>query len=254
MNHPTNAVELSAHAKSEGLTIQKAFEAAATRSIDKESLAVMKELLAMDAEQQFTAAFVALQKDLPTIVASTVVKNRGAYEKFEDIMHAIGPILNRHGFTVSFSNSFDDRRVIETCHLRYGRHTRSNSFAVRVGRGDDDTQSDLRAATSAKRLALCNALNLVIRQASIDNPENDASLEGDPNAFVTPDQAFELERRAKEVNADIKAFMAFARASKFAEIPAQMYPELDRMLARKEGRSALSEIKPITTPLAKFKP
>jgi hypothetical protein len=218
----------------EGITIQKAFEAAATKALDKESLAVMKELLAMDAEQRFTRAFAGLQGELPTIVASTLVKNRGAYEKFEDIMRVVGPLLTKHGFTISFSNDFADGRVLERCHLSFGGHTRTNSFAVRVGRGDDATQQDLRAATTAKRLALCNALNLVIRQNTIDNPDNDAGLEGDPNAKVTTEQADELERRAQLTNSDIPAFLKYAKVTKFADIPARLYNDLSALLRRKE--------------------
>jgi hypothetical protein len=215
------------------ITIRQAFEAAASRSLDKESLAVMKELLSMDAERKFNAAFVALQGDMPTITAKTVIQNRGKYEKFEDIMAVVGPLLYRHGFTISFSNDFREGRVLETCHLSFGGHTRSNTFAVRVGRGDDDTQKDCKAATTAKRLALCNALNIVIKQ-DMQTDEQDASIEGDPNAKVSEAQAEELEHRAKMVNADIQAMLKYAKVARFADIPARLYVELDQLLGRKE--------------------
>lgn len=215
------------------ITIRQAFDAAATKQLDEKSLAVMEKLLAMDAERRFTLAFAALQKELPTITATTVIQNRGKYEKFEDIMKVVGPILTRHGFTMSFSNDYKDGRVIETCHLSFGGHTRSNAFGVRVGRGDDDTQKDLKAATTAKRLALCNALNIVITQ-DIQTTENDASIEGDPNAKVTQKQADELYDRAKLVNADITALLKYAKVAKFSEIPARLYTELDQLLSRKE--------------------
>ena len=216
-----------------GITIAMAFEAAVSKKLDKESLEVLKHLVAMDAERKFNAAFVELQADLPTITASTIIPNRGKYEKFEDIMRVVGPILFRHQFTVSFANDFRDGRVLETCHLSHGGHTRSNTFAVRVGRGDDDTQKDCKAATTAKRLALCNALNIVIKQ-DMQTTENDASLEGDPNATITSEQADELERRSQLTNSDIPAFLKYAKVTKFADIPARLYAELDRMLARKE--------------------
>jgi hypothetical protein len=217
------------------ITIEAAFEAAVSKKLDKESLEVLKSLVAMSAEQKFNEAFVQLQGDLPTIAASTVIPNRGKYEKFEDIMHVVGPLLYKHGFTVSFSNDFRDGRVLETCHLSHGGHTRSNTFAVRVGRGDDDTQKDCKAATTAKRLALCNALNIVIKQ-DCQNSDDDAGIEGDPHAKVTPEQADELEHRAQMVNADIPAFLKYAKVTKFADIPKRLYAELDALLKRKEGR------------------
>jgi len=190
------------------------------------------------AQKEFAAAFVALQSEMPTIVAKTIIPNRGKYERYEDLMEVIGPLLSRHNFTVSFSMDFKDNRILETCHLRHnghhGSHTQSNSFAVRAGRADSDTQSDCKAATTAKRNAFCNALNIVIRQ-DILNEEHDAGMEGDPNAKLSPQQAEELEHRVQMSNSNIAAFLKFAGATKFSEIRAAKYDELDAMLRRKEN-------------------
>lgn len=205
-----------------------------TGDLTPEKLGMLKELVAMDAARQFTAAFNALQAEMPTIVASTPIQNRGKYEKFEDVMRQIAPLLTKHGFTVSFNQDFEQTRVIETCHLSHvGGHSRSSSFAVRVSKADSETQSDVKAATTAKRKALQDALNIVIRQ-DVLNEENDAGLEGDPNAFVTAEQADELEGRTKMTNSNIPAFLNLAGAKKFAEIPANRYAELDGLLRRKE--------------------
>lgn len=221
---------------SQALSIEQVFQAVIDKQISPENVAVMRELLAMSAERKFAEAFSALQADLPTIVATSIIPNRGKYERFEDVMRQIGPALTKHGFSVSFSNDFKENRILETCHLTHiGGHTRSNSFAVRVGKGDSDTQADCKAATTAKRNALCNALNIVIRQDVLDE-EHDATIEGDPNAFVTPEIADEIERRVKLTNSNVPAFLQFAGAKKFAEIPANRYAEIDAMLRIKEGK------------------
>lgn len=217
------------------LSLESAFRAVVDGTIKAEHVAVMKELLAMDAERKFNSAFVSLQADLPTIVATTVITNRGKYERFEDIMRVVGPLLTKHGFTVSFSQDFKENRIVETCTLSHAAgHSRPNSFAVRAGKADSDTQADCKASTTAKRNALCNALNIVIRQDVLLNEDADASIEGNPNAFLTPDQAFEIERRVKETNSIVPAFLRFAGAATFKEIPANKYAELDSMLRRKE--------------------
>jgi hypothetical protein len=220
-----------------GLTIRDAYEAATSGKLNAESVAVLERLLALDATKQFTTAFVALQAELPVITAKSVIPNRGKYEKFEDIMHVISPLLTKHGFTVSFSQDFKENRILEICTLSHAAgHSRSNSFAVRAGgRSDSETQADCKASTTAKRNALCNALNIVIRQDCL-NEENDASIEGDPNAKVTPAQAQELERRVKETNSDVAAFLRFAQSKSFAEIPANRYAELDAFMRRKESK------------------
>ncbi len=150
-------------------------------------------------------------------------------------MGIVAPVLAKHGFSVAFRQDIANERIVATCTVMHaGGHSRSNPFAVRSGgRADSDTQADCKASTTAKRNALCNALNIVITQ-DILTAEHDASIEGDPNAKITPDQADELERRCQETNSNVKAFLQFASADKFSNIPAHKYEELDLMLQRKE--------------------
>ena len=218
-----------------GITIEQAFEAARSKTLDKESLQVMKDLLAMDAERKFTSSFVQLQSELPVIVAKSIIPNRGKYEKFEDIMGVVQPILQRHGFCVSFSQEQKDGRVIATCHLMHiSGHTSSKAFAVRTGgRSDSETQADCKASTTAKRNSLILSLNLTIRQDCL-NSDEDVSIEGDPNATVTQEQADELEHRVKMLTRDTTKFLAYSKAKTFAEIPARLYAELDAQLSRLE--------------------
>ena len=218
-----------------GITIEQAFNAAATKALDKDSLEVMKQLLAMDSERKFNMAFVAMQAEMPVIVATSIIPNRGKYERYEDILRKVSPIMSRHGFSVSFSQDVSENRIVETCKLMHiGGHSQSNSFAVRAGgKADSDTQADCKASTTAKRNAFCNALNIVIAQ-DIFTAENDAAIEGDPNAKITPEQADELERRVHETNSNVPAFLKFAGAANFDSIPAHKYEEMNLMLQRKE--------------------
>lgn len=189
---------------------------------------------ARNAEKDFIAAFNRLQQKLPTIVAKTVIPNRGKYQRFEDVMEEIGPLLQSEGFTVSFSQDFKDNRIIVTCHLAHvGGHSRSNPYAVRVsGKADSETQADTKASTTAKRNSLLQALNVVIRQDCLSG-DDDASLEG---GSVTPEQADELERRVKETNSNVNAFLKFAQAASFKDIPAKKYLILDDFLRQKERK------------------
>lgn len=202
--------------------------------VTNEKLAMIKDLVAMDAERKFTMAFVALQKDLPVIVAQTVIPNRGKYERFEDVMDQIQPVLTRHHFTVSFEQHADDKRVTAVCHLRHsGGHATKTPYSVRTsGKADSETQADVKAATTAMRKALQLALNIVIRQDCL-NEETDPRLEG---GFVTEEQADELEQRVALLGdrVDREAFFKFAGAKRFREIPAGRYDTVDQMLRRKE--------------------
>ena len=222
----------------QGISIASAYEAVMSKDLDSEKLAVLKQLLAMNAEQQFNAAFVAMQSELPVIVAESAIPNRGKYQRYEDIMQkdGVAKILSKHGFCVAFEQDYKENRVTVTCILRHiGGHSHRTPFTVRVGgKADSDTQSDCKASTTAKRNALCQALNITIRQDVLMDEENDSTLIGNQSDVVTPQQADELERRCHETNSNVIAFLKFAGSDKFANIPAKKYDDLDAMLRIKE--------------------
>ena len=218
--------------------VAQMIEAVIAKGVTSENVAVMERLVELyermqlkDAEKQFNAAFVALQADLPVIVASTIIPNRGKYERFEDVMRVVGPLLVKHGFTVSFSMDFKDTRILETCHLKHvGGHSQSNSFAVRSGRADTDTQADCKAATTAKRNALLNCLNVVIRQDVMQDEGSDARNEG---SVITKEQAAFLKQEVVATGSDESAFLRFAGAEKYEEILSGKYEVLASALSKK---------------------
>ncbi len=200
-------------------------------ALDKLSDLYLK-LQANDAEKQFVAAFNALQSEMPVIVASTVIPNRGKYERFEDVMRIVSPLLAKHGFSVSFSMDFMENRILETCYLKHvGGHSQANSFAVRAGgKADSDTQADCKAATTAKRNALLNCLNIVIRQDVMIDEEHDAAIEGGP---ISRDQVQVLNELLKETGSDTAKFLAMAGVEKVEEIRTGNYGVLFRALNMK---------------------
>lgn len=214
------------------LNLQSIADRILSGDLTNEKLTMIKDLVAMDAERKFAVAFNAMQAELPVIVASSVIPNRGRYERFEDVMRQIQPFLTKHGFTVSFSNDFRDGRIIETCTLKHiGGHSQSNNFAVRVsGKADSETQADCKAATTAKRNSLLNALNIVIRQDCLSS-DNDASIEG---GNITESQADELERRVALLNQSHPAFLKWLQVAKYADIPSGKYQMADDFLKKKE--------------------
>ena len=196
-----------------------------------------------DAEREFNAAFERFQDEKPVIVASTPIKNRGAYEKYEDIMQKCGveKLLTKNGFTVSFDQSAAADRITVTCTLAHRRgHKISKSYSTRTKPADNLTQSDSMATTTAKRNSLCLALNIVIRQDALQDEDNDASLVGNQSDVVAPEQADELERRVALLNftpPQVSSFLKFyggETCKKYAEIPASKYGSADTFLAGKE--------------------
>lgn len=218
------------------------------RGITAENVAAFEKMVGLyeriqdkEAEKQFAAAFASMQSEMPVIRAMRPVPNndgsiRYLFAPYEDVMEQVKPLLQKHGFTITFSMGFTEGRVIQTCTLQHiGGHSRSNQFMARIGKGppgSTETQGDGAASTYAKRFALCDALNIVIDR---DNDgRGDARAEGE---LISPEQAQYLKEQVKEVGFKEESFMRLAGVSKYEMIGTGKYDVLINAIEMKR-RSA----------------
>lgn len=222
-------------------TVADMLQAVIERGVTGDNVAAMKELVGLyermedrNAEKSFAAAFKALQSEMKGVKAMKPVPNndgttRYKFAPYEDIMAQVRPMLEKHGFTVTFSTDFAEGRLIKSCTLQHiGGHSKTNKFAVRIGSGPPkatESQADGAASTYAKRFALCDCLNILIET------DTDARAEG---ATITKEQAEDLRRRVRETASDEAAFLKFAGAASFEAIMDGKYSSLDAALRRKE--------------------
>jgi hypothetical protein len=188
-----------------------------------------------NAEREFNTAFVKLQSELPVIVASSVIPNRGRYERYEDVWRQVSPMLNANGFSVSYSQAADEKRITVTCKLSHiSGYSQPTSFSVRLGgRADSETQADCKASTTAKRNALLQALNIVIRQDFYQSDEADSAMEG---SFITASQAADLRALCEETKSDKRKFLEFAGAETFETIMSSRLTDITDTLNRKRAK------------------
>lgn len=196
-----------------------------------ERLVALKERMDdKQAEREFAVAFADLQTELPRIAARGKA-DRYSYMKYEDIMAEILPLLNKHGFSVTFSTKVEDARITQFCTVTHRNgHSRVNQYAVRLSNrtpGLNECQQDGLAGTYAKRYALCNAFNITVET---DTDGTDARNEGAP---ITEDQALYLRELVRDTKSDEAAFLKFAGASKYEEIGAARYDQLAAVLHKK---------------------
>ncbi len=190
---------------------------------------------AKNAEREFAADLVALQGDTIRVQAtkSVDVKNgvpRYTFAPYEEIMRIVQPMLTRHGFSVTFDTKIEGDRLYSVCTLTHkAGHSRSNQFAVRFTTppGSSSAQGDMSTKSYAKRGALCDALNISIEH------DDDARMIGKP---IGQALALDLEDRVRKVGADENAFLKYAGAKTYAEIPEERWPVLDELLKRKESK------------------
>lgn len=223
------------------------------KGVTAENVAVMEQLVglyermeAKNAEKAFNSAFVALQHEMPNVKAMQPVPNndgtiRYTFAPYEDIMEQVQPFLNRHGFTISFSTKYDTTRVVKVCTLRHtSGHSVTNEFAVRIGKGppgSSEAQADGAAGTYAKRMALADALNIVVEK------DSDARIEG---GKISNQNAAALRKRVKATGSDEAAFLRYAQSpiadsatdadvvAAYESIPESMFRQLDESLKKKE--------------------
>jgi hypothetical protein len=191
---------------------------------------------ANNAAAAFAEAMCALQQALPRVVATRCINSkdgtvRSRFADYSDIMDKVGPLLVSHGFSVSYDMVCDDKRVTAICKLAHvGGHVRENRSSIRVGSGPpgcSEAQSDGSARAYARRLALCDALNIVI------DKDTDARIEG---ACITEELAISLEERLQATAGNRDAFLRVAGVSRFTEIPETKYAVLDALLKEKERK------------------
>ncbi len=194
------------------------------------------------AERQFNAAFVNLQKEMPTVHADKMVTGTNGvvmyrYASAEEIHNQIQPYLIANGFSVSSSQKMEGDRVTATATLMHtSGHSKPSEFTSRIGKGApgmNETKCDLATSTIAEREALCNLLNI-----PRSSREDDARMIGSP---IGSEMAEDLRIRVQQVGADKFAFLKFAGAATFEEISDERWPVLDELLKRKEAAKAARE-------------
>lgn len=226
------------------IPVARLIQAVIEKAMTAESVGVVERLVALHermdaraAERLFAAAFVALQSELSPVAASKAVPNndgsiRYKFAPFEDIMEHARPLLQKNGFTVTFSMSFSDGRIIQKCTLQHvGGHSRTNEFAARIGKGppgSSEAQGDGAASTYAKRFAFCNALNIVTDTDT--DGALDAKAEGE---LISSDKIQFLTEQLKETGGSLPLLLKMAGVEKLEEIRNGSYPVLVRALQMK---------------------
>jgi len=220
-------------------------QSAIEHGITADSVAVVERLATMcreqraeDARNAFNRAFFQLKREMPVVDADKEVKTKGGSVAFvyaapEEIKNMLEPLCSKHGFCIMGGQVLaNGEATVALTLIHESGHSESRSFTVRVSPGNQlmsPSQCDAAAASVAERHCLIKMFQLRTRIRESDDPRN-------VGESVTQEQADELERRAKETNSNIPAFLMFAgsKTGKFADIPSNRFDECDRMLAIKE--------------------
>lgn len=201
---------------------------------------LQERILDRQSAQEFAAALVDLQAEMPVVKAIKAVPNndgtvRYRYAPYEEIMSQARPFLTKHRFSLGFDTEVADGRVTSICHLTHASgHSKPTRYAVRIGGGppkSSESQQDGAAYTYAKRGALCAALNIVVEAPDSDDAKN----EGAP---ISGEQSEYLRRLVKDTKSNETNFLAFANAKTYEEISETRFSDLEALLLKRKRAMA----------------
>lgn len=155
--------------------------------IDKmERLLQMQErVLDRQAAADYSAAMAGMQTEIPSI-AERGKTNNGRYATLEDIVDTVRPIMQKHGFAVSFRIKTIDKGVEITGVLMHrGGHREETSMLLPADTSGNKNAVQAFGSTVSygKRYVLCSLLNITTRGQ--DDDGNAAA----PVKTVSPAQA-----------------------------------------------------------------
>ncbi len=192
------------------------FERLATnKDVDVEKLdrliAMQERIIAHNARSEYYAAFAAMQGDLPAVTERGEIAVNGVvrskYARNEDIQDAIRPILQKHGFALSFRNEFKDGLVTITGILAHrSGHAEQDQFVAKAD--DSGSKNAIQALGSTRsygqRYTTIALLNIATRGEDDDGRRSDkASKPTAPEGYDA--WLIELTAVADEGEAALKA-------------------------------------------------
>jgi len=159
-------------------------------------VSLQERILDRNAESEFWAAFAAMQPELPSVSEHGQIivdgQNRGNYSKEEDIQRVVLPVLNRHGFSLSFRTEYPNDREMEIVGVLAHRNGHRETDRFRCEADKSGKKNDVQAKGSTRsygrRYTTLSLLNIITGGQDDDgrasaNPK--ASTTQEPDGFQT---------------------------------------------------------------------
>ncbi|WP_072389783.1 ERF family protein [Hyphomicrobium sp. CS1GBMeth3] len=198
---------------------------------------------AEQAKKAFTAAMIDCQAEMEPIRRDAENKQtKSKYATYAALDRAIRPIYTRHSFCVTHdtvpSPLPDHVRVLCFITHRDGHervHTADMPCDGKGAKGGDvmtKTHAMGSAMSYGKRYTLGNGFNIA---TEADDDGNAASGKTDAGTnFISPAQVAELEKIAKDVNADVERFCKYGKVESLAHITIANFERAKKTLLMKQ--------------------
>lgn len=155
-------------------------------------LAMHERMQAKTAEQAFNAAMAQMQCEIPTVFEAAVNLHTGnAYATLDDISRIVKPIMQKHGFAITFKVENLDKAISVTgilMHRDGHREQTTMTLPADIGKGRNDVQAVGSSTTYGKRYVMSALLNITTGETRDDDGQSsDGSETADMRAQVVED-------------------------------------------------------------------
>jgi hypothetical protein len=158
----------------------------------REVIALQREWEANEARKAYTAALVAVKKELPAVIRRDTLVSYGStrytHASLAAAVDAVTPVLAQHGFSVSFPVSTDGRMVTVGCRITHSMGHSEEAVITSPsddGKGRSASQNIASTITMLSRYTLLSLLG--IATADMRDPQPGAPRDESPNA-VDPER------------------------------------------------------------------
>lgn len=189
-------------------------------------LEMQERIIAKQAYHDYCASFAKMQAELPEVVERKKAHN-SKYAPLEDIIEQVKPILQKHGFAVSFKIKQNGNVTITAVLMHEGGHSESTEITLpNDTSGSKNVVQAIGSSTSyGKRYALCAILNIATR----DEDDNAMGAGG----YITLDQAVAIDKLIAKVKANKAKFLDYMEVKDVQSIPASDYKKAINSLEAK---------------------
>lgn len=199
-------------------------------------LDMQKQVVAAEAKRSFGIALHAAQREVPRVVKRGVIdtgKGKMAFAKWSDVDEALRPIMDAHGFALTFTSSPRDgggATVTATLqHILGHSMTAEIALPLDTGPGRNNLQAIGSTLSYGKRY-LAELLFNIVR---VDD-DDDGTTGG--AEYLTNAEIGELRALMKRTNTDEKRFVAFV-GMPLDQVPGKRFTELKIALEGKLKKS-----------------
>jgi ERF superfamily len=209
-------------------------------------LDMQERIEANDARKQFTQAFNALQAELPVINKDGIIdhgdgvtakgnkKLKTRWATYPNIMDICGPLLKKHGFTLSsvIEPSADGLKINVVGYLDHiGGHSRVSRFPMTAdATGGKNNQQGWGSSQQYGMRYNAIALLNIVSKAPQDNDNDGFTKKRDPDdpissgpKLITDDQAAELREAIEDCGVPLDTFLKKFRVEEVASLLASEF-------------------------------